>query len=65
MIRLGHQAVERGVTLFDTAPSDGPFTNEELAAEIFAPFKNKVVVTTKFGYAFTSTAANQPRVLKS
>lgn len=52
MIKLGHQAVERGITLFDTAETYGPFSNEELAGEIFSSFKNKIAVTTKFGFNY-------------
>lgn len=51
-IRLLHEVVERGVTLFDTAESYGPFTNEELAGEGLSAFKNKIAVTTKFGYNY-------------
>ncbi|HEY5808406.1 MAG TPA: aldo/keto reductase, partial [Povalibacter sp.] len=49
-IRLIHAAVERGVTLFDTAEVYGPFTNEELVGEALAPFKGKVAIATKFGF---------------
>lgn len=49
-IRLIHEAVERGVTLFDTAIIYGPLINEELAGEALAPFKGKVALTTKFGH---------------
>lgn len=49
-IRLLHEAVERGVTLFDTAIVYGPFTNEELAGEALSQFKDRVSVTTKFGH---------------
>lgn len=52
MIKLGHQAVERGITLFDTAETYGPFTNEELAGEIFSQFKDKIAITTKFGFNY-------------
>ena len=51
MISLLHAAVERGVTFFDTAEVYGPFTNEELLGEALAPFKGKVVIATKFGWA--------------
>src|SRR5690348_14233574 len=44
-------AVERGVTLFDTAEAYGPFTNEELVGEALAPFR-QVVIATKFGFRF-------------
>jgi len=43
-------AVERGVTLFDTAEGYGPFTNEELVGEALQPFRDQVLVCTKFGF---------------
>src|SRR5271163_3236804 len=43
-------AVERGVTFFDTAEVYGPFTNEELVGEALAPFRQQVVIATKFGF---------------
>ncbi len=43
-------AVERGVTLFDTAEAYGPFKNEELVGEALAPFRQQVVIATKFGF---------------
>lgn len=49
-IRLLHEAVDRGVTLFDTAIIYGPFTNENLAGEALAEFKDRISVTTKFGH---------------
>jgi aryl-alcohol dehydrogenase-like predicted oxidoreductase len=49
MIALIGKAVERGVTLFDTAELYGPYTNEELVGEALAPFRGKVVIATKFG----------------
>ncbi|MGD1046435.1 MAG: aldo/keto reductase [Bacteroidota bacterium] len=49
MISLIQKAVEDGVTLFDTAEMYGPFTNEELVGEALAPYRNKVVIATKFG----------------
>jgi aryl-alcohol dehydrogenase-like predicted oxidoreductase len=48
-IALLRAAVERGVTLFDTAEIYGPFTNEELVGEALEPFKGEVVIATKFG----------------
>jgi aryl-alcohol dehydrogenase-like predicted oxidoreductase len=51
-MRLLHAAVERGVTLFDTAQVYGPFTNEELVGEALAPFRDQVVIATKFGFEF-------------
>ena len=49
-INLIHNAVEQGVTFFDTAEVYGPFTNEELIGEALLPFKNQVVIATKFGF---------------
>jgi aryl-alcohol dehydrogenase-like predicted oxidoreductase len=50
MIRLLHAAVERGVTLFDTAEVYGPFTNEELLGAALPAVRGKVVIATKFGF---------------
>jgi aryl-alcohol dehydrogenase-like predicted oxidoreductase len=50
MIALLRAAVERGVTFFDTAEVYGPFTNEELVGEALAPFREQVVIATKFGF---------------
>src|ERR1700726_3094441 len=50
-ISLIRAAVERGVTVFDTAEVYGPFTNEELVGEALAPFRDHVVNATKFGWA--------------
>ena len=50
MICLLQAAVERGITFFDTAEVYGPFTNEELVGEALAPYRNKVVIATKFGF---------------
>lgn len=49
-VSLIRAAVERGVTLFDTAEAYGPFTNEELVGEALAPFRDQVVIATKFGF---------------
>jgi aryl-alcohol dehydrogenase-like predicted oxidoreductase len=51
MISLVGTAVERGVTFFDTAEVYGPFTNEELVGAALAPFREQVVIATKFGFA--------------
>lgn len=48
--RLLHAAVEKGVTFFDTAEAYGPFVNEELLGEALAPYRDKVVIATKFGF---------------
>ena len=50
MIALLRAAVEHGVTFFDTAEVYGPFTNEELVGEALAPFRDQVVIATKFGF---------------
>jgi aryl-alcohol dehydrogenase-like predicted oxidoreductase len=52
MISLIHTAVEHGVTFFDTAEAYGPFVNEELVGEALAPFREQVVIATKFGFKF-------------
>jgi len=54
MISLIHSAVERGITFFDTAEVYGPFINEELVGEALQPFREKVVIATKFGFDTTS-----------
>ena len=54
MIALLRSAVERGITFFDTAEVYGPFVNEELVGEALAPFRDRVVIATKFGFAFDS-----------
>src|SRR5512132_3388106 len=50
MISLLRAAVESGATFFDTAEVYGPFTNEELVGEGLAPFREQVVIATKFGF---------------
>jgi aryl-alcohol dehydrogenase-like predicted oxidoreductase len=50
MISLLRTAVERGVTFFDTAEVYGPFINEELVGEALSPFREQVVIATKFGF---------------
>jgi len=52
MIALIRTAVERGVTLFDTAEAYGPYTNEELVGEALAPSRGQVAIATKFGFRF-------------
>ena len=53
MITLIRAAVERGVTFFDTAEAYGPFTNEELVGEALAPLRDRVVIATKFAFAYS------------
>src|SRR5947199_2197749 len=55
MMSLIRAAVERGITFFDTAEVYGPFTNEELVGEALAPFREQVVIATKFGFKPAST----------
>src|SRR6187455_658789 len=49
-VSLIRAAVDCGVTFFDTAEVYGPFTNEELVGEALAPFRDRVVIATKFGF---------------
>lgn len=49
-VKLLHQAVEKGITFFDTAEVYGPYTNEEIVGEALKPFRDKVVIATKFGF---------------
>jgi aryl-alcohol dehydrogenase-like predicted oxidoreductase len=59
MISLIRSAVERGVTFFDTAEVYGPFTNEELVGEALAPFREQVVIATKFGFKLDPNTGKQ------
>jgi aryl-alcohol dehydrogenase-like predicted oxidoreductase len=52
-------AVDRGVTLFDTAEVYGPFTNEEIVGEALAPFRDQVVIATKFGFRIDPETGKQ------
>ncbi len=54
-ISLIRAAFERGVTFFDTAEAYGPFANEELVGEALAPFRDQVVIATKFGFKIDPT----------
>src|SRR5579864_4711062 len=49
-VKIIRTAFEQGVTLFDTAEAYGPFANEELVGEAVAPFRDRVVIATKFGF---------------
>lgn len=55
-ITLLRAAVERGITFFDTAEAYGPFKNEELLGEALAPFRDQVIIATKFGFEVGETA---------
>jgi aryl-alcohol dehydrogenase-like predicted oxidoreductase len=63
VIRTAH---ERGITFFDTAEVYGPFTNEELVGEAIAPFRDEVVIATKFGFDMEAggTLNSQPAHIK-
>ncbi len=61
LIALIRAAVERGVTFFDTAQSYGPFTNEELVGEALGPFREQVVIATKFGHKFELDPAGKSK----
>lgn len=50
MIKLIHSAYDMGETFFDTAEVYGPYTNEELVGEAVQPFRDKVIIATKFGF---------------
>ncbi len=56
MISLIHDAVERGISFFDTAEMYGPFSNEELVGEALAPLRGSVVIATKFGFDVSPTS---------
>lgn len=67
-ISVIRQAVEAGVTFFDTAEVYGPYTNEELVGEALEPYRDKVVIATKFGYDIENNkmdAAGRPIALSS
>jgi aryl-alcohol dehydrogenase-like predicted oxidoreductase len=53
-------AVDRGVTLFDTAEGYGPFVNEELVGEALEPVRDQVIVATKFGFKIDDKGATRP-----
>ncbi len=59
MISVIRAAVERGVAFFDTAEVYGPFTNEELVGEALAPFREQVVIATKFGFKLDPNTGKQ------
>lgn len=61
MTELLHKSVERGITFFDTAEVYGPFTNEELVGEALEPFKDEVVIATKFGFKHDGDRGPRPR----
>ena len=60
MIAVIRGAVQRGITLFDTAQVYGPFGNEELVGEALAPLRDQVVIATKFGFALHAHGGPSP-----
>ncbi len=60
-IALLRTAVERGVTLFDTAEVYGPYSNEELVGEALEPFRGKVAIATKFGFDLNPDGSRGPK----
>lgn len=60
-IRVLRDAVEQGITFFDTAEVYGPYTNEDIVGEALQPCRNKVVIATKFGFKDGSNAALDSR----
>jgi aryl-alcohol dehydrogenase-like predicted oxidoreductase len=65
MLKLLRDAVERGVTFFDTAEVYGPLLNEELLGEALEPFKGEVVIATKFGFKAGPSDTNRWTVVTS
>jgi aryl-alcohol dehydrogenase-like predicted oxidoreductase len=63
-VNVIREAVDLGVTLFDTAEVYGPYTNEELVGEALAPVRDQVVIATKFGFSYKD-GKQQPGVLNS
>lgn len=68
-VRMIRAAVERGVTFFDTAEVYGPYINEELVGEALAPFRDHVVIATKFGFGINPDGSrygldSRPEVLR-
>jgi aryl-alcohol dehydrogenase-like predicted oxidoreductase len=61
MIVLIRKAIEQGITFFDTAEAYGPFANEQLVGEALAPFRQQVVIATKFGFKIGTPGAVDSR----
>jgi Aldo/keto reductase family len=59
MVSLLRSSVELGATFFDTAEAYGPFANEELVGEALGPFREQVVIATKFGFELHPTGARE------
>ena len=60
-IKVIREAYEKGVTFFDTAEVYGPYTNEELVGEALAPFRDKVIIASKFGFKIDGTTGRDSR----
>src|ERR1700722_17674942 len=65
MITVLRGAVDRGITLFDTAQVYGPFVNEELVGEALAPVRDQVVIATNIGFQFDTSSDPHPTELNS
>lgn len=69
MISLIHAAIDRGVNFFDTAEVYGPHINEELVGEAVAPYRDKIIIATKFGLEITPQGTivqnSRPEVIKA
>lgn len=66
MINIIRAAYDRGITFFDTAEAYGPFENERILGDAIQPFRNRVVITSKFGFAIDPvTGQRQPGGLNS
>src|SRR3954470_19669184 len=59
-VKLIRDAVDRGVTFFDTAEVYGPFENEEVVGEALRPMRDRVVIATKFGFNFDEEGKQLP-----
>lgn len=64
-VKIIRTAFEQGVTLFDTAEAYGPFENEELVGEAVAPFRDQVMISTKFGFDIDSKTGQRSGGLNS
>src|SRR5476649_1369365 len=62
-VELIRAAVERGVTIFDTAEVYGPYLNDDVVGEALKPFRERVVIATKYGFTFGHD--NKQQILNS
>lgn len=63
-IKTIHHAFDKGITFFDTAEAYGPFVNEELVGQAVKPFRNKVIIATKFGMISDSGLNSRPEHIR-